>query len=302
VPSLPLDGKSLVLAGPGRAGRAFVRSWRRAGGSIAGVVSRSGVSSSESALARAPVLSWDDADALPASDVLAITVSDDAIADAAVRLAPRCRSGLACHFSGALSSELLAPLSESGASVCSLHPVRPFTGAAHEDWDGAFVAVEGDEAASRAGESLLHALGASPHRIAAARKPLYHAAATLAAGGVAAVLSVAVRGWEDAGIPEDVAREVLSGLSVRAAEAVGRQHFADAFTGAIARRDTGTVRAHTESLASADSDALRLYAWLAEEILRRTEGRGREEEIRAILAEDRKASGSSSPGRGDRRR
>jgi hypothetical protein len=43
------------------------------------------------------------------------------------------------------------------------------------------------------------------------------------------------------------------------------------------------VRVHTESL-SRDSEALRLYAWLAEEILRRTEGRGGEDEIRAILA------------------
>jgi hypothetical protein len=42
------------------------------------------------------------------------------------------------------------------------------------------------------------------------------------------------------------------------------------------------VRVHTESL-SRDADALSLYASLAEEILRRTEGRGREDEIRAIL-------------------
>ena len=294
MPSLPLDGKSLVLAGPGRAGRAFARSWSRAGGRIAGVVARSGGSGSEPALAEAPVLSWDDASPLPASDVLAITVSDDAIADAAVRLAPRRRSRLAYHFSGALSSELLAPLSDAstGASAASLHPVRPFTGAAHEDWAGAFVAVEGQEEACRAGESLLRALDARPHRIDVRRKPLYHAAATLAAGGVAAVLSVAVRGWEEAGIPDDVAREVLSGLSVRAAEAVGTQRFSDAFTGAVARRDAGTVRAHAESLADADDGALRLYAWLAEEILRRTEGRGREEEIRAILAENRGRSGS----------
>ena len=302
MPSLPLDGKSLVLAGPGRAGRAFARSWRRAGGRIAGVVSRSGGSGNDPALAGAPAFAWEDASPLPATDVLAVTVSDDAIADAAVRLAPRCRAHLACHFSGALSSDLLAPLSDAptGALAASLHPVRPFTGAADEDWAGAFVAVEGDEDACRAGESLLRALDARPHRIDVSRKPLYHAAATLAAGGVAAVLSVAVRGWEEAGIPEDVAREVLSGLSVRAAEAVGKQRFADAFTGAVARRDTGTVRAHAESLAGTDDDALRLYAWLAEEILRRTEGRGREEEIRAILAEDRGRAESSRPDREDR--
>ena len=277
-----LSGRTLVLAGPGRAGRAFARSWLRAGGRITGVLERT--PRTDPAIAGAAVLSWEDRAPLPDSDLLALAVSDDAIADCAVRLAPRCRSRLACHFSGALSSALLEPFRGSGASFASLHPVRPFTGAPGEDWAGAFVAVEGEEGACREGEEMLLALGARPHRLGDARKPLYHAAATLAAGGVAAVLSVAVRGWEEAGIPESVAREVLSGLAVRAAQAVGERPFADAFTGAVARRDSGTVRRHAESLAG-DGEALRLYAWLAEEVLRRTEGRGREEEIRAILAE-----------------
>jgi predicted short-subunit dehydrogenase-like oxidoreductase (DUF2520 family) len=285
VPTAPLDGKTLVLAGPGRAGRAFARSWRNAGGRIAGVVTRFGTRPTDPALADAAVASFDDRESLPASDVIAVAVADDAIADAAARLAPRSRARLAYHFSGALPSAMLAPLAQasSGASIASLHPVRPFTGAAHEDWNAAFVAVEGEEEACRAGEDILRALGARPHRIAKAAKPLYHAAATLAAGGVAAVLSVAVRAWEEAGIPDGVARETLSALSIQAAEAVGQRPFADAFTGAVARRDSGTVRVHTESL-SGDAKALRLYAWLAEEILRRTEGRGREEEIRAILS------------------
>jgi len=244
--------------------------------------------SADPVLAGAVRLSWDALSPLPPSDVLALAVSDDAIGDAAVRLAPRASSRLACHFSGALSSALLSPLVTSGSRTASLHPVRPFTGASHEDWEGAFVAIEGDEEACREGADLLRAVGARPHRLGDAQKPLYHAAATLAAGGVAAVLSVAVRAWEEAGIPERVAREVLSGLSVRAAQAVGERPFADAFTGAVARRDSGTVRTHTESLAG-NRRALDLYAWLAEEVLRRTEGRGREEEIRAILAEHRTA-------------
>jgi predicted short-subunit dehydrogenase-like oxidoreductase (DUF2520 family) len=284
MPPGSLDGRRLVLAGPGRAGRGFARSWTRAGGRIAAVVSRAGAAPGDAALAGAPLASWGDRSALPASDVIAVAVSDDAIADAAARLAPRSRAPLAFHFSGALPSALLAPFASSAppASIASIHPVRPFTGAGHEDWNGAFVAVEGEEEASRRGEDILRAVGARPHRIAEAAKPLYHAAASLAAGGVAAVLSVAVRAWEEAGIPDGVARETLSALAARAAEAVGQRPFADAFTGAVARRDSGTVRVHTESL-SRDSEALRLYAWLAEEILRRTEGRGGEDEIRAIL-------------------
>ncbi|HEX4440007.1 MAG TPA: DUF2520 domain-containing protein [Thermoanaerobaculia bacterium] len=284
MPADALKGRTLVLAGPGRAGRAFARSWRRAGGRIAGIVTRSDPPPTDPALAGAAAASWADGSDLPESDVIALAVSDDAIAEAAARLAPRSRARFAYHFSGALSSALLSPFAAGPrrASIASLHPVRPFTGSDHEDWAGAFVAVEGEEDASREGEDILRALGARPYRIAEERKPLYHAAASLAAGGVAAVLSVAVRAWEEAGIPDGVARETLSALAAGAAEAVGRRPFADAFTGAVARRDSGTVRVHTESL-SRDADALSLYASLAEEILRRTEGRGREDEIRAIL-------------------
>ncbi len=83
----------------------------------------------------------------------------------------------------------------------SVHPVRPFTGAQGEDWQGAFVAVEGDEKAVELASELSRAIGARPHRISAAAKPLYHAGASLAAGGAAAVLSVGVRGGRTPAFP-----------------------------------------------------------------------------------------------------
>ena len=164
-----LAGKTLVLAGPGRAGRAFARSWRAAGGRIAAVVTRSEAAAGDPALSGASLVSWTEGAALPDSDVIALAVSDDAIADAAARLAPRSRARLAYHFSGALSSALLSPFASGPgrASVASLHPVRPFTGSTDEDWSGAFVAVEGQEDASGEGEEILRALGARPYRIAA---------------------------------------------------------------------------------------------------------------------------------------
>jgi predicted short-subunit dehydrogenase-like oxidoreductase (DUF2520 family) len=151
-----------------------------------------------------------------------------------------------------------------------------------EDWRGAFVAVEGPDPGVAVAEAIAAAVGALPHRLAPGNRSLYHASATLAAGGVAAVVSIAVRGWVAAGIPEDVARQTLAGLASRATAAVGARKFPEAFTGAVARRDAGTVRAHIDALAH-DPQTLALYRTLAEEILRRTDGVGREEEIRAVL-------------------
>ena len=218
----------------------------------------------------------------PSADLLVLAVPDDAIAGVAAALAGRLACRFVFHLSGALPSAVLAPFAPHGASLAALHPLRPFTGGRDEDWSGAFVAVEGEESATGVGGELARALGADPHRLAASAKPLYHAAASLAAGGVAAVVSVAVRGWASAGIPEDVARRALAGLAASAASAAADQPFASALTGAVARRDVGTVRFHTAALAE-HRDALALYRTLAEEILTRTEGRGKEEEIRRVL-------------------
>jgi predicted short-subunit dehydrogenase-like oxidoreductase (DUF2520 family) len=272
----------LALVGPGRAGRAFARSWKAAGGRVQTVIVREPGKAAASQLPGAEVASMSGG-RLPDCDILVLAVPDDAVEAAAAALATRITCRLAFHLSGALGSEALAALRNGGAGIASLHPVRPFTGAEGEDWRGAHVAVEGDPQAAAAADALARAVGAKPFRLSASEKPLYHAAASLAAGGAVAVLSMAVRGWVAAGIPEDVAREALADLSSRATAAAGDQPLAQAVTGAVARRDIGTVRAHAAALA-AFPEAFALYRSLAEEILRVTQGRGREDQIREALS------------------
>jgi predicted short-subunit dehydrogenase-like oxidoreductase (DUF2520 family) len=286
---------SLTLAGPGRAGRAFLRSWATAGGRVAQIVAHT----PEKARGSYPgaALRGFREDRFDATDLLILAVPDDAIRDCARALAGRLRCAFAFHLSGALGADALDPLRRAGASVASLHPLRPFTGAEGEGWRDALVAVEGDDAAAERGEAIARALHARPYRLSAEGKPLYHAAASLAAGGTVAVLSVAVRACVAAGIPEDVAREALAGLSSEATAAAARIPFERALTGAVARRDVGTVRMHARSLAGS-SGALELYRFLAEEMMAATPGRGKEEEIRAVLREAAAPEGSEDAGRG----
>jgi predicted short-subunit dehydrogenase-like oxidoreductase (DUF2520 family) len=271
----------LVLVGPGRAGMALARSWIRAGGRLAGVVGRT----TESAVRAARELGTTGRTAAsmwPGCDLLVLAVPDDRIGSVAQDLAGRTRSRLAFHLSGALPAAVLAPLAQGGAAVASLHPLRAFAGDPGDDWRDALIAIEGDAEAVHAGERIAAALGGTGHRIRTESKPLYHAAATLAAGGTMALLSVAVRAAVDAGLPEGQARAALARLASEAACATAERPFPEAFTGPIARRDVETVRAHRE--ASADrADFLDLYRRLAREILATTSGRGKEEEIRAIL-------------------
>jgi predicted short-subunit dehydrogenase-like oxidoreductase (DUF2520 family) len=278
----PVLSSSLSLVGPGRAGSALGRSWLAAGGTLADVIARDPASAGE-AVARLGGgtprgIAGLDADC----DILVLAVPDDAIAGVASALAGKVRCRTAFHLSGALPASALEALRGSGAALGSLHPLRVFTGSADETWAGAFVAIEGDAAALLVAEPLVGALGARAHRIAPESKPLYHAAATLAAGGTVALISLAARAWAHAGIPEGEARQALAELSERAAAAAVSRGFAEAFTGPVARRDTGTLQSHRDALAPFPELA-RLYRLFARETLGRTAGRGREEEIQALL-------------------
>jgi predicted short-subunit dehydrogenase-like oxidoreductase (DUF2520 family) len=286
-----LAGARIILVGPGRAGRAFARSWTSAGGSIV-LIARDVAPARSFArrLDRAEVAPLDGR-ALLAGDVAILSVPDDAIAPVAARLAGHLACRFAFHFSGALGSDTLAPLSEAGARLGSLHPLRAFSGSPEESWAGAFVAVEGEEPAARAGLDLCRRIGARPRRLPPDGKVLYHAAATLAAGGSASLLSFAARLWSQAGLDEEEGRVALAALAAGALEAVGKLPFERALTGPVARRDVATVRLHRDALAG-QPELAGLYALLARETLRRTPGRGREREISALLGPENGGSRS----------
>jgi len=175
-----------------------------------------------------------------------------------------------------------ARVAAGGTALGSLHPLRAFTGRAGEDWRGAFVAVEGDPAAETEGEAIARALDARPHRLREASKPLYHAAATLAAGGNIALLSVAARALAEAGIPEEAGRPALALLAATALAPLLEGGFEETLTGPVARRDAGTVRANLSAIGDR-AEMRELYALLGLETLRRTPGRGREGDIRSLL-------------------
>src|SRR5215468_2359526 len=204
---------SLSLCGPGRAGKALARSWLAAGGSLVEVLARRPEAAREAAETLGAGRPSSASGALAACDVFVLAVPDDAVLSTAARLAGRVSCRFAFHLSGALPAAALAALELSPGALGSLHPLRVFTGAAGETWTGAFVAVEGEEPAVAAGLSIAGALGAHGHRIDAAGKILYHAGAQLAAGGTAAVVSLAARAWEAAGLDSDTARAALGELA-----------------------------------------------------------------------------------------
>jgi predicted short-subunit dehydrogenase-like oxidoreductase (DUF2520 family) len=224
------------------------------------------------------------------ADAIVIAVPDGAIAEVAGRLASieLPPSIPILHTSGSRSTDILQPLAELGHPTGSAHPLaaiaEPISGA--ERLAGATWGVEGDGAALRFAERIVHACGGHALRIAPGGKPAYHAAAVFASNYAVALLSVAERLMEQAGVDAADARPALAALAAGAVENVGARGPAAALTGPVIRGDVETVALHLGRL-SADERAL--YSLLGREALRLARQAGLDdaaaERMRALLGE-----------------
>jgi predicted short-subunit dehydrogenase-like oxidoreductase (DUF2520 family) len=254
----------LGLVGAGAVGPALARRLRESGWGVGTVASRR-LSSAEAAveLIGAGCPSDRNADALRGSDLLLIAVPDRAIGTVAAELAaeiPLPTGLLALHVSGALGSEVLAPLRDAGAKVGSLHPLQSFADArsALERLDETYLFFEGDdpERIRRVADDL----GGRPVEIDSRGKVLYHAGAAAACNLGAAMIDLGLALFARAGIDRTEGAAALLPLLRGTLDNVERVGFPAALTGPVARGDLETVRAHLESLRSAAPDLLTPYA------------------------------------------
>lgn len=247
---------------------------------------------------------------LPNADIFLITTPDDAIADTAARLAdewqtengagenvdevhaernesrPRSRARVSrrpvvvLHASGALTSEVLAPLRAAmrGVSIGSLHPLVSVSDAAAgaESLREAYFCVEGDAQAQVAARRLVRSLGARSFSVNAHDKALYHAAAVMTSGHAVALFDVATELLTRCGLTDAEARRILLPLLRTTLENLSSQTPSRALTGTFARADLSTVRRHLDALAGSPDtkDALDVYKLLGRRSLRLARERG----------------------------
>lgn len=217
--------------------------------------------------------------------ILILSVPDHAVAEVAwdmSRTGPAPAGCVALHLSGALSTDVLAPLHAQGYATGSLHPLMTIA----DPWQacdrlfGAAYAVSGEPAARRAALGLIDALEGVPLIVPAALRATYHAAAATASNHLVALVSHAAGLLESAGIPHDQALPALLPLVRATVDNIEHLGIAGALTGPIARGDADTVRMH---LARLSDDARHLYSALGLETLRIARAAGLDEErARAI--------------------
>jgi predicted short-subunit dehydrogenase-like oxidoreductase (DUF2520 family) len=201
------------------------------------------------------------------ADVWMLAVTDDAIAGVAAALAQSTpmAGAVVFHCSGAKASAELDVLRRAGALVASVHPVRSFAdpAAVAAAFDGTFCGVEGDAAALAVLLPAFEAIGARPVQIDPAAKTVYHAAAVFASNYLVTVMDAALRAYEAAGIPADVARELARPLATETLANVLRLGPEAALSGPIARGDAATVARQHAAVTAWDGPTGDLYDALA---------------------------------------
>jgi predicted short-subunit dehydrogenase-like oxidoreductase (DUF2520 family) len=196
-----------------------------------------------------------------------LAVSDDRIGEVAGQLAAgaHLQGAVVFHCSGAKASSELAPMRAAGALVASVHPVRSFADPQQVAgaFDGTFCGIEGDAQALALLNPAFEAIGARLVPIDAAAKTVYHAASVFASNYLTTVLDAALRAYQAAGIPPDVARELARPLALETLANVFRLGPETALSGPIARGDTATVARQQSAVSAWDPAAGALYEALA---------------------------------------
>jgi predicted short-subunit dehydrogenase-like oxidoreductase (DUF2520 family) len=244
---------SITLIGAGNLAHALGPALRAAGYTIDAVAARETASSRRRAamLARAVgARSIPLAQITPQSDIIWLCHTDDALAQTARSLAaqPGWTGKIVFHSSGALSSDVLAPLRRRGAHVASLHPMMTFVPGTLPRMREVPFAVEGDGKAVAAARAIVKAVGAEIFPIKKRFKTLYHALGSFSSPLLVATLVTAERIGRAAGLSAAQTRKVMAPILRQTFRNYEERGGAAAFSGPIKRGDLSTIRRHLREL------------------------------------------------------
>jgi len=243
---------SISLVGPGNLGSALAIELYRTGYPINAIVKRATTRVTHlKALARRVEADYITICERPLdSDIVWLTVPDDAIAEVARQLAASqaWNSKIVFHSSGALTSEELAALRKKGAAVASAHPLMSFVRGRAPSWQEVAFAIEGDAPAVRAAFDIAQDLGGKPFKIQKKNKALYHAFGAFASPLVIALMSSMEQVAEAAGISPNKIKKTMLPLLRQTWGNYLVQDAPRAFSGPLVRGDVQTVRKHLAEL------------------------------------------------------
>jgi predicted short-subunit dehydrogenase-like oxidoreductase (DUF2520 family) len=244
---------TITLIGAGNLAQALGPALRKAGYRVEQVVARNNPESMRRARALARKVGAAAVqleEAAPASHVIWLCHTDDALGSTAKLLArnPGWKGKIVLHASGALTSDVLAPLKRAGAHTASLHPMMSFVAGTAPKISEIPFAVEGDKKAIAAAKQIVGKLGAEVFQIKKAAKVLYHALGSFSSPLVVATLVTAERVGKAAGLTLPQTRKIMGPILQQTLSNYLQRGPAAAFSGPIKRGDLQTIRRHLKEL------------------------------------------------------
>lgn len=186
----------------------------------------------------------------PTAEVIWLCHTDDALPETARRLAGQAgwRGKIVFHSSGALTSDVLAPLRRAGAYAASLHPMMTFVPGTQPRLKRVPFAVEGDRRAVAAARRIVARLGGEIFALRKDKKVLYHALGSFSSPLLVATLVTAERVGRGAGLSREQTRKIIAPIVAQTLKNYLERGAAEAFSGPIKRGDLSTVRRHLREL------------------------------------------------------
>ncbi len=202
-------------------------------------------------------------------DIVFVTTPDDVVPAVAAEVPWRQGQGVV-HCSGSSTLDVLDSARLRGAVVGSFHPLQTFAAAAFTDagevldfLNGVSFAVEGSDWLRPALERMAKDLGGRAVHVPPQDRSLYHAAAVMACGYIAALLRDGTQLWsafdQD---PKDALQSLLP-LARGTIESLQRVGLPRGVTGPAVRGDLGTLRRHLDAMTTRAPNLLPLYCFLA---------------------------------------
>lgn len=252
------------VLGAGRVGAVLGAALARVGHKV---VAASGVSraSRERALDLLGLETTDPYAVAAVADLLLLAVPDDVLPGVISGLAEAdvLRTGtLVAHTSGRFGTDVLEPLTRTGALPLALHPAMTFTGTRVDlaRLDGASFGITAPDPLRPVAEALVLEMGAEPQWVAEEHRVLYHAALANGANHLVTLVAQSADLLRASGV-ENPGR-LLGPLLGAALDNALRSGDA-ALTGPVARGDAGTVAEHVAAIAGQSPQAASAYIAMA---------------------------------------
>jgi predicted short-subunit dehydrogenase-like oxidoreductase (DUF2520 family) len=257
--------KSLTVIGAGKVGKTLARLWTlNQTYEIRDVLTRTPTSAQRAVDFIGAGQAVNEYTSLRPADFFLIASPDNQIRKCCEALATAgllCSGNVVFHCSGALPSSALAAATRQGAAVASVHPIRSFASPEQrlENFEGIWCGVEGDRRAIDALRKGFAAIGAQWVPIKPKAKILYHAAAVFASNYLVTLTEVAKQAYMAAGVPADVALQLLQPLMQETLENIFRLGPEAALTGPIARGDMAAATRQYQAVANWNAQYAELY-------------------------------------------